>query len=75
IGVVDSGYASGTGDIVIGGLTPVELLGLMREFSGSSKIGALDVVEVAPALDIRGRSERLAAEAVIELIAPRVFGA
>ncbi len=75
IGVIDSGYASGTGDIVIGGLTPVELLGLMRGFSGSSKIGALDVVEVAPALDIRGRSERLAAEAVIELIAPRVFGA
>ena len=31
------------------------------------------MVEVAPNLDIRGRSERLAAEAVIELIAPKVF--
>ena len=75
IDVVDSGYASGTGDIVIGGLTPAELLALMREFSEAPNIRALDVVEVAPSLDIRGRSERLAAEAVIEFIAPKVFEA
>lgn len=73
VDVVDSGYASGTGDIIIGGLTPAELLALMLEFSKSNKIGALDVVEVAPSLDIRGRTQRLAAEAIIELIAPKVF--
>jgi agmatinase len=73
IDVVDSGFASGTGDVIIGGLTPAELLGLMLELSQSTKIGALDVVEVAPNLDIRGRSQRLAAEAIIELIAPKVF--
>ena len=73
IDVVDSGFASGTGDVIIGGLTPAELLALMLELSQSSAIGAMDVVEVAPDLDIRGRSQRLAAEAIIELIAPRVF--
>ena len=31
--VVDSGYASGTGDVMVGGLTPAEVLALMRELS------------------------------------------
>jgi agmatinase len=71
--VVDSGYASGTGDVLVGGLTPAEVLALMRELSSSERVVALDVVEVAPGLDHRGRSERLAAEAIVELIAPRAF--
>ena len=75
IDVVDGGYASGTGELSIGGLPPIELLDIMRELSKSSKIGVLDVVEVAPELDVRGRSERLAAEAIIELIAPKAFSA
>lgn len=74
IGVVDSGYASGTADIVVGGVIPRDLLSLMRELSVSPKVSALDVVEVAPGLDVRGRSERLAAQSIIELIAPRAFG-
>jgi arginase family enzyme len=73
--VVDSGYASGTGDVLVGGLTPAEVLALMREMSMARAIVGLDVVEVAPGLDQRGRSERLAAEAIVELIAPRAFGA
>jgi agmatinase len=75
IDVVDSGYASGTGDVLVGGLTPAEVLALMRELSQASQIAAMDVVEVAPGLDQRGRSERLAAEAIIELIGPRAFTA
>ena len=75
IGVVDSGYASGTADIVVGGVVPRDLLTLVRALSASSRIAALDMVEVAPGLDVRGRSERLAAQAIIELVAPRVFGA
>ena len=73
VDVVDSGYASGTGDITIGGLTPAEVLRLMVAFSKSDKVGALDVVEVAPNLDVRGRTQRLSAQAIVELIAPRVF--
>jgi len=74
IAVVDSGYASGTADIVVGGVVPRDLLSLVRELSVSPKVSALDVVEVAPGLDVRGRSERLAAQSIIELIAPRAFG-
>ena len=73
VDVVDSGHASGTGDITIGGLTPAEVLSLMVAFSESEKVGALDVVEVAPSLDPRGRTQRLSAQAIVELIAPRVF--
>src|SRR5262245_52367440 len=54
IDVVDSGYASGTGDVLVGGLTPAEVLALMRELSQAGQIAALDVVEVAPGLDQRG---------------------
>lgn len=74
ISVVDSGYASGASDIVVGGVVPRDLLALMRALSASSRVAALDVVEVAPGLDVRGRSERLAAQCIIELIAPRAFG-
>ena len=72
IGVVDSGYAPGRGDVVVGGMVPEELLELMRALQ-DPKIGALDIVEVAPPIDPAGRTTRLAAEAIIELIAPKVF--
>jgi agmatinase len=72
IGVVDSGYAPGRGDVVVGGLMPEELLELIRALQ-DPKVGALDLVEVAPPLDPAGRTTRLAAEAAIELIAPKVF--
>ena len=72
IGIVDSGYAPGRGDVVVGGLVPEELLELMRALR-DPKIGALDLVEVAPPVDPAGRTTRLAAEAAIELIAPMAF--
>ena len=72
IGIVDSGYAPGRGDVVVGGLVPEELLDLMRALQ-DPKVVALDVVEVAPPIDPAGRTTRLAAEAIIELIAPKAF--
>jgi agmatinase len=72
IGVVDSSYAPGRGGVVVGGLTPEELLDLMRVLD-DPKVAVLDVVEVAPPIDPTGRTPRLAAEAIIELIASRVF--
>ena len=73
IGAVDTGQAAGRGDVVIGGMVPRELLGLMRAFSGAGKIRAMDFVEVAPNVDPSGRAERLAAEAVIEFISTRAL--
>jgi len=72
IGVVDGGQIPGRGDITVGSLTPVELLGLVRALSRLN-IGALDVVEVAPTWDPLARTQRLAAEAIVEFIAPKVF--
>jgi agmatinase len=72
IGVVDGGQIPGRGDITVGALTPTELLEVVRALSRLN-LGALDVVEVAPTWDPLERTQRLAAEAIIELIAPKVF--
>ena len=74
IGVVDPGYAPGQGSVMVGGLTARELLQLVREL-GDPQVGAMDGVGVAPSWDLGGRAQQLAAEAVIEVIAPRVFHA
>jgi arginase family enzyme len=72
IGVVDAAEAPGQGMATIGGLTALEFLEFVRAL-GQPAIRALDVVGVAPGLDLGGRVAWLAAQAVIELIAPRVF--
>ncbi len=72
ISVVDPGYAPGQGSVMVGGLTARELLQLVREL-GKPQVGALDAVGVAPSWDLGGRAQQLLAEAVIEVIAPRVF--
>lgn len=73
IGAVDTGYAPGRGEVVIGGMTPRELLETMRALSKVTTLRAMDMVEVAPTVDPSGRAQRLAAEAVIELISPRAL--
>ena len=72
ISVVDPGYAPGQGSVMVGGLTARELLRLVREL-GRPQVGAMDGVGVAPSWDLGGRAQQLVAEAIIEVIAPRVF--
>ena len=72
ISVVDPGYAPGQGSVMVGGLTARELLQLVREL-GKPQVGAIDGVGVAPSWDLGGRAQQLIAEAIIEVIAPRVF--
>ena len=72
ISVVDPGYAPGQGSVMVGGLTARELLQLAREL-GKPQVGAIDGVGVAPSWDLGGRAQQLVAEAIIEMIAPRVF--
>ena len=72
IGVVDPGYAPGQGSVMVGGLTARELLQLVREL-GAPRVGAVDGVGVAPSWDLGGRAQQLVAQAIIEVIAPRVF--
>ncbi len=51
IDVLDPGFAPGTGTPEPGGMTPADLLRVVRTLSQRADIAALDVVEVAPVYD------------------------
>lgn len=64
---VDPGFAPGTGTPEVGGLTPREVLELLRGFKGLDIVGA-DVVEVAPQYDSTTNTAHIAAQVLfIEL--------
>jgi agmatinase len=70
IDVLDGAYAWGTCGPEIGGITGRELVrGL--EVVGAGPIGALDMVEVAPAYDPSGHTARAGARVVIDVLAAR----
>lgn len=58
---VDPGFAPGTGTPEVGGLTPREVLLLLRSLSGLDVIGA-DVVEVAPQYDATTNTAQIGAQ-------------
>jgi len=58
---IDPGFAPGTGTPEIGGLTPREVLALLRGLAGAHIIGA-DVVEVAPQYDATTNTAQVAAQ-------------
>ncbi len=72
IDVIDAGFSDGTGSVTMGAMTASTLfriLGPLSEFP----IGAMDLVETSPPLDAGSRTPRFAAEALVKLIAPRIF--
>jgi guanidinopropionase len=58
---VDPGFAPGTGTPEVGGLTPREVLAILRGIAGAHIIGA-DVVEVAPQYDATTNTAQIAAQ-------------
>lgn len=73
IDVVDRTFAPGTGNAVtMGGLLPDELLELVHRLR-ELPLGAVDMMEVAPNWDPTGRTQALAATALIEALTPRIF--
>ena len=52
IDVLDPAYAPGTGTPVSGGLTPTQLIGILRMLLREAPVRAMDIVEVAPPLDV-----------------------
>ncbi len=63
-GVVDTGYAAGAHSLNVGGLTPLELLAVMKAITDCFEVEGMAVVNLEPHRDPRGHIELLAAEAV-----------
>ncbi len=68
IDVVDPGSAPGTGFPEPGGLTPRQLLDVLRRLGRELQVVGADVVEVAPAYDSADVTALLANRAVLELL-------
>jgi agmatinase len=58
---IDPGFAPGTGTPEVGGLTPREVLAILRGLAGVEIVGA-DVVEVAPQYDATTNTAQVAAQ-------------
>ncbi len=58
---IDPGFAPGTGTPEVGGLTPREVLAMLRGIAGAHIIGG-DVVEVAPQYDATTNTAQVAAQ-------------
>lgn len=64
---LDPGFAPGTGTPEVGGLTPREVLALLRGLRGIDFVGG-DVVEVAPQYDTTTNTAHCAAQMLFELL-------
>jgi len=58
---IDPGFAPGTGTPEVGGLTPREVLAILRGIAGANVVGG-DVVEVAPQYDATTNTAQVAAQ-------------
>ncbi len=64
---IDPGFAPGTGTPEVGGLTPREVLAILRGLAGLNVVGG-DVVEVAPQYDATTNTAQVAAQGLFELL-------
>jgi agmatinase len=64
---IDPAFAPGTGTPEVGGLTPREVLQLLRGLAGIDIIGG-DVVEVAPQYDATSNTAHIGAQVLFELL-------
>jgi len=69
IDVLDPAFAPGTGTPVSGGLTSVQLIQLFKQMIRTLPIRAMDIVEVAPPLDVNGITSWAALRLILELFA------
>jgi agmatinase len=67
VDVLDPAFAPGTGTPEPGGLTPRELLGILRALAGGPRIVSADVVEVSPPYDGAGLTALVAANVAYDL--------
>ncbi|HEY6537755.1 MAG TPA: agmatinase [Candidatus Dormibacteraeota bacterium] len=68
IDVLDPGFAPGTGTPEPGGMSPADLLRAIRQVALCTNVVAMDVVEVAPALDPAELTAQNANRCILELL-------
>jgi guanidinopropionase len=68
VDAIDPGFAPGTGTPEVGGLTPREVLAILRGLAGLAVVGG-DVVEVAPQYDATTNTAQIGAQCLFELLA------
>lgn len=73
--VLDSGYAAGTPQIDVGGLTPQQFMAVSNTWRGLPALAGVAVLNCAPALDLRGHTEHLAAHGLLQALAQVLFEA
>jgi formiminoglutamase len=66
---IDIGHVSGVSAPSSGGMSPQQLFELVYEIAGRSMVKCADLVELAPSLDPSEKSQRVAATALVYLIA------
>jgi len=64
---IDPGFAPGTGTPEVGGLSPGQVLALLRGLKGINVVGA-DVVEVAPQYDATTNTAQIAAQMMFTIL-------
>lgn len=67
VDAIDPGFAPGTGTPEVGGLTPREVLAILRGLAGLNVVGG-DVVEVAPQYDATTNTAQVGAQCLFELL-------
>src|SRR5204863_7823469 len=67
VDAVDPGFAPGTGTPEAGGMTPREVLGILRGLAGLDVVGG-DVVEVAPQYDATTNTAQIGTQALFTLV-------
>lgn len=72
IDALDPGFAPGTGTPEVGGMTPREVLELIRGLKGLNLVGG-DVVEVAPQYDSTTNTAQIAAQVLFEILSLMAF--
>ncbi len=65
---LDPAIAPGVGYPAFGGLTYFEAFGLLRGIAAKGTVVGYDIVEIVPALDVRGLTSLLAARLTLNLI-------
>lgn len=66
--VLASAFAPGVSAPQACGLTPMQLLPIVRQFAASGKVLSYDIAELSPALDQDARTAKLAAQLIFEII-------